>query len=1182
MQVPSSVQPPVTGPLTVPATRGVTVSGTNPPANAPENGPQTPPQTGNADTQTPVVTTGTYNQADFDPSAGLKVPDVSNLGEAQRTLTNNVATLLNNSTAMTPAAREQLNTLAQNLGFRNLDMLQHHLRNLSPAQKQNLLTNLAKQAASAPNLTDAAKAVFEQSFKGAIVDLFTTDPRLKGKPLPVPQFTSENHPLGAASWDSASLASVYNGLATIMNDSPERFALIAKGGPPKEDGSPGPLQFIRSQSPKISNNNNMFQKMSDAVKVAHTDCECGKIHLYDTAIRGDNTEIVNGVVNKLDLLSRVDPASKDLIPQYTDREIADRGLGKKTAAENGGRGESDPDYINRLNKELTGNLLKQYGGDPKTLIDAVNFVIGYKGLNRIETFRKADGTLDPNVKPLKLVDPKSGLNNADLQEALRRMGATNLLRVAARMEQSDAVKQMQGFLKDTIPGAEKISVDGMMGPQTRNMAHAFQAGVALNTLKERIEDDDSLTEQRKGQLIGKINEEFQKLAKNPEQAGTILGRVASQIKALSDEKPCPVSDFTLTALKTDLDRMQELSKSQTFNRSTAEGLVDNWLNVMDSGKGLDMGEQLVVHETGHVWEHEMDKDQSLQVFSNWTKLFDDGGAGAKIPPGGVAGATGASVGRAAATDMYQMNTQDFRDKLHNDMSAASDYGATSAREDFAEASRVFTYDPQRLMRRSLMKFLFINAINGNTHKPADIMKMAADCGYSKAAVRERLDAFLGQGSNPVNFGLDMSAMLNKTYKGLREELAKPDLGDLPAVLPTLSFPTQLPEPSLALPHTSQSIMNKPLSLDPSLETRAASPLMARNNPTTPRSPYTLRDQSTNYRLGMDPALNNLMFQLYQAPLPSASAPTPAAAPPEQPGWMLEHLSSAYKGLADQLQQPNLSSEDRQKLEEQISTLINGFVSGGPAQAGGSEDLSVGAKSFSEALAKPNLDYGENTADAVKGRAMVAAMAIYRATGTFDRSKFPQLAQQLPDSFDQLQREPAFKAAMQPGSKFASNLALIGSLERIRWYEQSRSELQLPIGSANDNSTALTAQLSQICLTEDRKGLFGKGPAMSNAIPTLMANSEVQTAFADSDFIVSTTQTSLNQAINVINRLSGNKYPPVSTDDVKIYLLSISAGRTQPEAITGENLTRFLESRKQGVFPSTTPASGKSFSSESSG
>ncbi|MEZ0370006.1 MAG: hypothetical protein ACAI44_13045, partial [Candidatus Sericytochromatia bacterium] len=646
-------------PVTTPGLRSQTQAATGPLGAGPAADVGQTAQTGQAGQtgQTAqTVQTQSYDQAPFDPSS-VQIPDTTTLSEPQRALAANVGALLQPAGEMPASRRSQLEGLARTLGFRNLDMLQHHLRFLSPAQKTTLMTNLCQQLAGSQNSDDTVKQVFKTAFKAAISDLFVNNPRFPGQQFPLPQFRAE-HPQGEASWDTAALASVYNGLSQILQDTPDRFAVIARGGPPQADGSPGPMQFVRRQSPTVNPNSNIFEQMSQATMIAHTDCDNCHVFLYDAAIRGDNGPIVGQVVGKLDLLSRVDNATQQLVPVYREGELNERGLRKQN-------GENDAAYNTRIRNKVSTEFLQKYGGnDPQRLTEAINFVIRYRALN------------DPAVvnPPILEVPSNASANDPRVQEALRRMGPNKMQMVVARMEQVDAVAQMQSFLRATLPGGAEISVDGLLGPQTKTMVQAFQASVAMNTIKERIEDDPNLSEQRKNTLISELNQQFRQLGEHPDQAAGILNRVRTQLNTLINESPCPLAAHTRQALAVDVTKIHELSRAPTFNHQTAEYLVNNWLNVMDSGQGLDMAEQLVVHEAGHIWEHQLDQNGGDRVYENWTRLCE-------TPETSPSGGTG----------MYQTNTQDYHDQLHSDRSASSDYGSTSPREDFAEASRIFTY-----------------------------------------------------------------------------------------------------------------------------------------------------------------------------------------------------------------------------------------------------------------------------------------------------------------------------------------------------------------------------------------------------------------------------------------------------------------------------------------------------------
>lgn len=1093
-----------TGPLTAPD-----ISGTTAPV-AQETQPAAVSGT------TPVVMnqTQTYDTSNFTPDGGIQVS--SDFTPEQQTLISDAAALLQTDATPTEAQRTQLNALSRSLGFKDLGMLQHHLRNLSPEQRQSITSNLRTQLRNGMDGPSAIKTAFETTFRSAINGLFTDNPRLPGQRFPTPVLSSKGHSQGTGAWNSLALASVFNGLATINQTDPERFAAVARNGPLNKEGLPGGLVFVRRNDADTSGQNNIFDRMVESAMVAHADEGNHEIKISDNALYADSSQITNQVVDKLDLISRMDPGGRELTPRYLPGELNARGLARRT-------GEQDGPYNTRMRAAATGDFLQRYaGGDWNKLQDAVNFIIRYKGLR------------DPAVvsPPIPEISINGRANDPDTLATLQRMGPENMQMVIARMEQRDGVTQMQRFLRATVPGADNMRVDGYIGPETKGQTQAFQASLALNTIKERIEDDPNLPEQRKVQLINELNADFKTLGARPSQALQVLERVRVRMNNLTGEQPSQLAPHTRQALVEDLTKVSELARTGTFNRTTAQYLVSNWFNVMDSGHGRDMAEQLVVHEAGHIWERALDRNSNQRVFDNWARLFSN---------------TNADTG--AGTNMVHTNTQDYTERLGSDRASSSDYGSSDAREDFAEAGRVFAYDPQRLMRRSLMKFLFMNSISGNRFDARQVQEMARECGYSDRDISDRLKTFLGQGANDINFSINMNQRLQNDYEPLRRLLAEPvavNFSPVPGPLSpgNLTLDSSLAQPPLTGPRLTPAMSTPtlPLSL------------------TMPRVSSQLYD---NRLLGPRMSLST-----------GAANATAAPAQPNQGGWMFERLSERYRDLDTQLRDASLAPERRAQLIADRNALISDFVQFGPGNARGLGDVAEGNDAFVQSLSSQALRYGNGTDTTAEGRAVVAALSIYRATGRFNPQEHPAIKQLLPDSFSLMMRDPGFQTMLRPGSANDSTMLLTGSLEQLRWYEQNQATVQTQLGEANVFTADVSQQIQGLGLTEhlSRRDLpdssfgpfSGGAPARisESAAHRLLARPEVQSLFADREFELETALPALNQVVNSINRTSGQSFGALSMEDLKLYMLMFNASGST--AISGENLMSFMLQRQQSI------------------
>lgn len=1064
-----------TGPTIPPA--GIIPQGPpveSPPVTAPATDPPTPEGGTTVDNQTRQYETGKGNPTD------VAFPERPQLNPLQQAQIRNVEALFQNPSQMPSLQRQAMDTLAKSLGFRDLTALQHHLRRFENQQvqvgnqtmslKQLLLSQLSQKLAGSQDMHQATREAFEQTFKQGIASIFER-PELKGTPQP--QFFTQTRSgsdwqttTASNAWDTASLAAVYNGLESIYEQSPQRLVEMARGAG-SENGQQKPLNFIRRDQPEVGNRDDYLKVLSDATRIAHADTSNGQIYLYDTAVKGDQNNITGLVVDKLDLISRFqtrEGEKPELAPTYTDAEMDARGL--KQA-----EGERQVPYRNRLRETLKGEYVERFGGW-QNLQRAMNFVTRYRNL------------------PVEQVPENGQPNDPRTLAALEKMGSS-LPEVMARMEQIDAVMKMQQFLKDNAPPGSSmanLNVDGYIGKETQLMTRSFQAGMALNAFKERIEDDPQLPENRKRELVQVINEKFRELAGDPAKAQTVFQQVRQRIQNLLTETPTQLAEHTRTGLRSDIQQTTNIFRTGAFDRQTAEYLVNGWLNVMDSGKGGDLAEQLVVHELGHVWEQVL-QQEGLQVSENWARLFEN----------------------PQATDDFstsQMNTHDYSDHLHDDRAAASDYGSVNATEDFAETTRMFTYDPQRLMRRSLMKFLFVNALNPDASKRfsnADIMRMATECGYTQEEVKQRLDAVMGHGTSDIRFTQPMMVRLNDVYGSLRTELSQPPV--------QVHFAEDSPESTEPAP--------------------APAPHDENGEPET--------------------------VEVAPVETTGASAAPPPA--PNESGYAFKAFSDRLKTLQTELQQAQGNASRSDMIRTQIKGLIEGFVARGPASLPDMPPEAVTA--LNNALLGHM--FGRDGQPSQQGYALIAAMAIYQTTGQFSRAQYPELAQHLPASFDQLVSNSSFRNVMGPQADpaFSVTQRLVSSLEQMRWLE----------GKSDSAASALEeVPLYVEDLFKDLQQELGSAlsnPNLSSAernrlVNSYLARPEVQAIFANHQDFLEMGLTGMNSALRSLRPMLGMPVPDFSPRAFQRYLLlAVASGKTSGSDFATFALNQFQLDAAQG-------------------
>ena len=921
---------------------------------------------------------------------------------------------------------ERLNELATNLGFRDVDMMKHHVRNLSGEQKQTLLNGLRQIPADTPDFQAQVKQQFESTFHQSIDAIFSS------QGLPTPSFRSEDNSLNILPenlWDTASLASVYNGLETIRQENPERLETLAQsGGIDPKTGKHEGLSFVRRHNPKLQNPDAYLQVLSDATRIAHADTHGGGVYIYDTAISGNHSEVTQHIVGKLDLLTRTSKdknGNESLEPVYTARETSARGLDRREI-------ETNNQYTQRLRETLTTEYVDRFGGWENL----------QKSLNFITRFR----AIESNGQPKALV-PETGANAKQTTiNALGSLSGHLLRQIACRMEQQDGVQQLQSFLRDNAPpgtATSQLGVDGVIGSQTKGVVMSFQTGMALNTFKERIEDDPRLPETQKLALLEFLNNEFRVLADSPEQGNAIIDRVGSKMQELLSQNPLPVAEHTQLNLNRDLSNLGRL-RTGNFDRVTAESLVNNWFNVMDSGQGNDLAEQLVVHELGHIWEQELDQETGLRVSENWSRLFD-----------------GTHTTNEFSTD--QMNTNDFHEHLHRDQASASDYGSVNASEDFAEANRVFTYDPQRLMRRSLMKFLFVNALNNGQHNSDKVLEMAKECGYSEADVLERLNTVMGHGENGMHFTPMMAERMRGTYASLQTSLQQ--------------------EPVSSLINFNISSVLNPLEM-PSLRDVGLGSMYSNNAGIFANS--DLPNSGTNNdwpRLDLDiPRLSQGVDRDRTAPNPDKS------------GWVMNAASERFKHLNDQLLSSQLNLSQRMNIYEGIKQLGEDLVNQGPMALNASPEA---AEAVDQAISDKFCDGKPPTqADRQRGYAILAALSIYQATGSFNPGQHPTVSEHLPEAFHLMMAHPTMQQILSPENINQYNQSYLFEevLDQVVATSSRNSAIEGSLQRVHNTSSVLSTKLSEVIGNEE--GTYPSIASTQSRVDELMQNPDIQALFSD--------------------------------------------------------------------------------------
>lgn len=955
----------------------------------------------------------------------------------------------------------RFNELAADLGYNGIEMLQHHMRNLKTDQKQALISQLRTAFAQSPaptpgpdgrlseteRVTEAnqlitkTQGVFENFFTQAVAESFQS----VGASQPIFQ-VPEGQSTGdaeSARWDTASLSSVFNAIEQIRQQDPERLALIGRE----------PVTFNRYQDPQIHTTDNFMNVLTQATAIASTQADSRVINLYGTAVSGDHTEITGRVVDQLDLVTRVveDPKTgRPLVdphtgytvssPLYTTGELESRGLSEQPDDTRATHRERLVDTLlnNYTRMQFNAETLGDSSVEPspegvRNLQEAVNFIIGFRGLDipRIDNY---DG--DINNRQLRYA-------LGALQTGFPKSGTAMLQQIAARAEQQQGMRNIQQFLVDNAPpGAETIDVDGILGGNTRDTVRAFEVGLAMNTLKERIEDDPQLPEHEKVGLLADMNEQFRELASHPDQCRQILANVQEILRPILEGSD--LAPHTRAGMEEDLGHFEQMTDGR-FDRETTEYLVSNWLNVMDSGQGVDLAEQLVMHETSHIWDTALNQENpSLRIAENWAKLFDPA----------LQGSGGFST--------HQMNTSDYHERLHDDLASSSDYGSISPREDFAEATRIFSYDPQRLMRRSLMKFLFINALSSPEHRydAESIRSMAHESGYSDDQIRTRLNTLLGHNTsgNNVAFTQGMSGMLNRSYSSLSNALNSSAVMDNPSRISFADIP-----------------LSDEFSLgDYSLERPAFAPPPALGT----SGMYQFQDVGPpNLELGWQRS-NSLLPDnwslLSSRYTPQLTLETPsvlrqsglsAIPPPEEneSGYILDALSERYSQYLEIFTHPNANMSQRMMASRKIEDIMTRFVEEGPTAVAGDLRLPQTSIDAMEAAIDRRFPNGATAQQRKEAYAVMATLAMARSTGQVNPQSHGAVAENLPDAFSGLMQRPDMQEIFAPGNidLYAPTYLFEGTLSEMDWTAERLDAASQSTNKAHSSFMVMQALMNNI-------------------------------------------------------------------------------------------------------------------------
>ncbi|MGE3726586.1 MAG: putative zinc-binding metallopeptidase [Candidatus Sericytochromatia bacterium] len=275
-------------------------------------------------------------------------------------------------------------------------------------------------------------------------------------------------------------------------------------------------------------------------------------------------------------------------------------------------------------------------------------------------------------------------------------------------EKRRAISSVQELLNYSRSPQRQLNRTGQMDAPTKLALQAFDLQQRMTGARDTIEDDTQLSVPQKRKLLQRLTELQGRLdvGQSPLMLKAELGHILRGYLSVG-EMQAPTRQRLDTQIAS-LDR----SLSERFDQQTAEGLVGNWFGIIDSGKQKDFTEQVIVHELGHGLQ------EGTEVLENWRRISWDGKASEEENRNNVMGETMQGIGK-----------QGF----------VSDYAQVNDEEDFAESYRMFTYQPERLLQASLLKFMFMAAATQSyAGKEEEMVGLIKKAGYKDDQIRNAL------------------------------------------------------------------------------------------------------------------------------------------------------------------------------------------------------------------------------------------------------------------------------------------------------------------------------------------------------------------------------------------------------------------------------------------------------------
>lgn len=275
-------------------------------------------------------------------------------------------------------------------------------------------------------------------------------------------------------------------------------------------------------------------------------------------------------------------------------------------------------------------------------------------------------------------------------------------------EKRRAISSVQELLNYSRSPQRQLNRTGQMDAPTIGALQAFDLQQRMTAARDTLEDDSQLSVPQKRRLLQRISELQGRLdlGQSPLMLKAELGHILRGYLNVGE-----MQTSTRQRLDTQIAALDR-PLSERFDQQTAESLVSNWFGIIDSGKQKDFTEQVIVHELGHGLQ------EGPEILENWRRISWDGKASEEENRNNVMGETMQGIGK-----------QGF----------VSDYAQVNDEEDFAESYRMFTYQPERLLQASLLKFMFMAAATQTyAGKEEEMVSLIKKAGYKDDQIRNAL------------------------------------------------------------------------------------------------------------------------------------------------------------------------------------------------------------------------------------------------------------------------------------------------------------------------------------------------------------------------------------------------------------------------------------------------------------